>query len=115
MSTHRPPRSVRLVVLELSGQEHGNEDLEDAPLHTDHSDETQHGMRRIPQFQEPEELEKGNHAYYRAEMGNGSHGRSELVGARIKARSKEDGNEEESDEQCHVPYDRTECDEGDSE
>jgi hypothetical protein len=34
-----PPGSVRLVVLEFSGQENGDENLEDAPLHADDRDD----------------------------------------------------------------------------
>ena len=48
-----PPRAVRLVVLELTGQEDGDEDLVNSALDVDDGDETENGMRDVPQLQEP--------------------------------------------------------------
>ncbi len=48
-----PPSPVGLIVLELSGQEDSDEDLEDTSLHTDNGNDTDHSMRSIPEFQEP--------------------------------------------------------------
>jgi hypothetical protein len=40
-------------VLELSGEEHGNEDLEDTSLHRDDGDDAEDGVRCVPQLEEP--------------------------------------------------------------
>ena len=101
-------------MLKFSRQEHGNEDLEDAPLHSHDRNQTQDGMRRIPQFQKPQEFEKRNHAHNRTEVRNGSHRRTELVGTRVETWTKENGDEEEGNEQRHVEYNRSEGDDGDS-
>lgn len=45
-----PPSSVGFVMLELSGQEDGNEDLEDTPLNGNHGDKTEDGVRGVPEF-----------------------------------------------------------------
>ncbi len=48
-----PPCAIRLIVLEFSGQEHGDEDLEDTSLDGDDGDDTQNRMRGIPKLKEP--------------------------------------------------------------
>ena len=48
-----PPRTVRLVVLELTRKEHRDEDLVDRALDENNRDETEHGVRDITKFQEP--------------------------------------------------------------
>lgn len=45
-----PPRPVRLVVLEFTRQEDGDEDLVESALDEDDSDQTQDGMRNVPQL-----------------------------------------------------------------
>ena len=52
-----PPGSVRLVVLKLTRQHKCDEDLEDGALDCDYSDQTQDRVRRVPDLEEPEELE----------------------------------------------------------
>lgn len=79
-----PPRSVGLVVLKLSGQEDGDEDLEDTPLNRHDRDDTEHSVRGIPKLEEPKELEEGNHTNNRTKVGDGSHGSTELVGVRVE-------------------------------
>lgn len=83
-ATNSPPSSVRLVVLELSREEDGDEDLEDTPLNGHGRYDTQYGVRSIPKFQEPKELEECDHSYDCSKVGDGSHGGSELVGVRVK-------------------------------
>jgi hypothetical protein len=90
-----PPGAVGLVVLELARQEDGDEDLEDAALHGDNGDDAEHGARRVPALEVPEEFEEGNHADDSTQVGNGRHGGTELGGARVDARSKEDRDQEE--------------------
>lgn len=51
--THSPPRSVGLVVLELSREEHSDQNLKDASLHHNDSDHSKYGVRRVPQLEEP--------------------------------------------------------------
>ena len=48
-----PPSQVGLVVFELTGEEHGDEDLLDCALNGDDSDDTKHGVRCVPKLQEP--------------------------------------------------------------
>lgn len=97
VTTHSPPGPVRLVVLELSGQEDGDQNLENAALDSHHRDDTKHGVRCIPEFKEPlplvsrypppraaetyEELEESNHADNGTEVGDGGHASTELVRA----------------------------------
>jgi hypothetical protein len=40
-------------VFKLARQEDGNEDLEDAPLDGNDGDEAEHGVGRVPAFEEP--------------------------------------------------------------
>ena len=49
----RPPRAVRLLVLELTGEEYRDEDLLDRTLNGDNGNDAEHGMRRIPELEEP--------------------------------------------------------------
>jgi hypothetical protein len=49
-SAYRPPSSVRLIVLEFSGEEHCNQDLEDTSLNHDHSDDPKNCVRGVPKF-----------------------------------------------------------------
>ena len=51
--TTRPPRAVRLLVLELTGEEYRDEDLLDRTLNGDNGNDAEHGMRRIPELEEP--------------------------------------------------------------
>ena len=48
-----PPRAVRLLVLELAGEEDGDEDLLDGTLDGDDGDDSENGVRRIPKLEEP--------------------------------------------------------------
>ena len=48
-----PPRPVRLVVFELTRQEHRDEDLVNGTLDVDDADQSEHGVRDIPELQEP--------------------------------------------------------------
>lgn len=75
-----PPRSVCLVMLELSRQEDGNENLEDTPLNSNDRNDTENGMTRVPELEEPEEFEESHDTNHSTEMGNGGHGGSELIG-----------------------------------
>ena len=49
----RPPRTVSLVVLVLTREEHRDEDLVQRALDEDDRDETEHGVRRVPELEEP--------------------------------------------------------------
>lgn len=48
-----PPRTIRLIVLEFTGQEDGYEDFVNSPLDENDRNKTKDGMRSIPRFQEP--------------------------------------------------------------
>ena len=48
-----PPRAIRLLVLELTGEEDGDEDLLDGALDGDDGDDSENGVRRIPKLEEP--------------------------------------------------------------
>ena len=48
-----PPRAVGLVVLELAGEEDRDEDLVDRTLDEDDDDEAEHGVRDVPELEEP--------------------------------------------------------------
>ena len=49
----RPPSTVSLIVLELTSQEDGDEDLLNRALDGDDSDNTEDSMRSIPKLKEP--------------------------------------------------------------
>ena len=49
----RPPRAVRLVVLELAREEDGDEDLVDRALDEDDDDQTEDRVCDVPELQEP--------------------------------------------------------------
>lgn len=49
----RPPGLIRLVVLELSGEADGDEELLDQPLDRDDGNQTNHCVRGIPKLEEP--------------------------------------------------------------
>ena len=51
--TPSPPCTIRLVVLEFSREEDGNENLVNGSLDMDHTYEPEDSMRWIPQFEEP--------------------------------------------------------------
>lgn len=57
----RPPRSVDLVVLELSTEEDGDEELVDEPLDEQRGDQTKQRMRGVPDFQEPLQKRQSKH------------------------------------------------------
>ena len=48
-----PPRAVRLVVLELAGQEDGDENLVHRALYVDDANQAEHRVRDVPELQEP--------------------------------------------------------------
>ena len=48
-----PPSPVGLVVLEFTGQTRRNEDLGDGSLNRDGGDQTEDGMRDVPQLEIP--------------------------------------------------------------
>ena len=48
-----PPRAIRLLVLELTGEEDGDENLLDRTLDGNNSDDTEDRMRGIPELKEP--------------------------------------------------------------
>lgn len=48
-----PPCAIRLVGLVLASEEHCDEDLLDGTLDGDDGDNTKHGVRRIPELEEP--------------------------------------------------------------
>lgn len=48
-----PPSPVRLFVLQLARQEHGDKDLLNGTLNGNDGDDTKHRMRRIPKLEEP--------------------------------------------------------------
>lgn len=52
--TYSPPSSVGLVVLELSRQEDGDQDLEYTPLNSDDGNDTEDRMRGGPSLEVPE-------------------------------------------------------------
>ena len=49
----RPPRSVRLVVLELSREERRDQELVQRTLDRDRSENTEDRVRRVPRLEEP--------------------------------------------------------------
>lgn len=53
IETYSPPSSVGFVVFELSRQEDSDKELEDTPLHTDDSDDTEDGVGSVPKLKEP--------------------------------------------------------------
>ena len=53
-----PPSQVSLVVFELTGEEHGDEDFVDSTLDENDGDKTKNGVSDIPEFEEP--LKKKN-------------------------------------------------------
>jgi len=48
-----PPCAIRLVVLELAGQEYGYEELLNGPLDGNDRNDSQNSMRYIPKLEEP--------------------------------------------------------------
>lgn len=83
-ATYSPPGSVRLVVLELSRQEDSDQDLENTPLHRNHGNDTNDGGSGAPSLEIPEQLEECDHTDNSREVGEGSHGRTKLVGVRVE-------------------------------
>ena len=59
----RPPRPVRLIVLELTREEDGDEDLVDRALYEDDRDETEHGVCDVPQLEEPLHIAVSKHPH----------------------------------------------------
>ena len=53
-----PPSQVGLVVFELTGEEHGDEDFVDSTLDENDGDKTKNGVSDIPEFEEPLEKKK---------------------------------------------------------
>ena len=49
----RPPCQVCLIVFELTGKEDGDEDLLYGTLNGNDRDDAQHGVRSVPELQEP--------------------------------------------------------------
>lgn len=79
-----PPCSVRLVVLEFSGEEDGDGYLEDSPLDHHHRNETDDSVRCVPHFQVPKELKEGDQADNGSHVRNSSHYGTELIGVAIQ-------------------------------
>lgn len=48
-----PPSSVGFVMLEFTGEEDGDEDLEDTSLDSNDGDETEDCVRCVPELKEP--------------------------------------------------------------
>jgi hypothetical protein len=57
-----PPGAVGLVVLELSRQEDGDENLEDGTLDSNDGNHAEDSVRSVPHLEVPQELEEGDHA-----------------------------------------------------
>lgn len=51
--THSPPSPVGFVVLELSREEDGDEDLENATLHGHDGNDTEDCVGSVPELEEP--------------------------------------------------------------
>ena len=49
----RPPCLVGLLVLQLTREEDGDEDLLDSALNRNNGDDTEHSVRRVPELEEP--------------------------------------------------------------
>ena len=49
----RPPGAVSLLVLQLTREEHGDEDLLDRTLDGDDGDDAEHRVRSVPELKEP--------------------------------------------------------------
>lgn len=130
IETYSPPSSVGFVVFELSRQEDSDKELEDTPLHTDNSDDTEDGMGSVPKLKEPKQLKEDKHTGDGTEVSEGSHCGAKLVSIRIQlkaiisycllfmindktktyTRTEEDGDQEESNQEGHVPNNRTKSD-----
>lgn len=83
-----PPSSVGLVMLELSREEDGDKDLEDASLNRNDGDHTQHDVRGVPEFEPPHEFEEGDKTDNGTKVRDGGHDGTELVGVAIQLINK---------------------------
>lgn len=119
----RPPRPVRLVVLEFAREEHRDKELVDGALNGHDGDESQHGVRRVPKLEEPlrwlqvsalhrikkktethEELEEADHTDRAEHVRDSRHNCTEPYAARIQHRSQKERDEEENEQDRGVPY-----------
>jgi hypothetical protein len=110
----RPPSAVDLVVLVLARDEDRDENLEDRALDGDRRDNTEHGVADLPPFEDPEELEEGDHSDDGTEVGDTGHNRTELARGADHGTDGDRG-EEEDEKEDEVEDDRTEGDDGDTE
>lgn len=120
-----PPCSVRLVVLELTSEEDGDEEFVDGTLDKDGGDETEDCVRGVPGFEEPlsktcqhlitnvrgkethQELKERNDTNGSQDVSKSSHERTELGISRVEHRSQHQRNEEQHDEHRRVPHHRS--------
>lgn len=110
-----PPGPVDLVVLELSREEEGDEELVKEALDEARCDDTEDGVRDVPDLEEPEELKESNETDDRETVRDGGHRRSELGAAVVEHGSEEERDEEQDEQDDHVEDDRSERNNGDSE
>jgi len=71
-------------VLEFSGQEDGDQDLEHTSLNRDDGDDTENSVRCTPSLEIPQQLEEGNHTDHGGEVRQSCHGSTESVGVRVE-------------------------------
>lgn len=102
-------------MLEFSRQEDCDEDLEDGSLNGDHGDHGHDGMGSVPEFQIPQEFEETDETDDGSKVGNGSHDRSKLIGVVVETWTEEERDQENDNEECHVPNDGSQTDDRDPE
>jgi hypothetical protein len=71
-------------VLELSGQEDSDEDLEDTPLHGNDGNDTEDSVRSGPSFEVPKEFKEGNHTDDSSKVSDRGHRSTKLIGIRVE-------------------------------
>jgi hypothetical protein len=71
-------------VLEFSGQEDSDQDLEHTSLNCNDGDDTENSVGCGPSLEVPEQLEEGNHTNDGREMSHSCHGGTKGVGVRVE-------------------------------
>ncbi len=110
----RPPSAVGLVMLELTREYQSDQDLEDGALDGNDGDNAKHGVRGVPELEEPQELKGNNDTDNGENVSNRCHDRTKLSAAVVERRAKEHADQEEDEQDGSVPYDGTEGNDGDT-
>ena len=102
-----PPRSIRLIMSELTRQEDASQSLEEESLDSDHCNHSQQRLGQRPSFKEPQNLKHDDQHDNSNAVSDGSQNRAKFLAAHHQTWTHTTGHAEQSEQ--HTSIDRNRC------